>query len=192
MESYLKTKSIVIPIADHGLDHMVEVVVGHHLDHVEDILALVEDDQDHDLKDVLDQGKDTGVETAVLEIEKGHDPGKNQGLEIENANHQEIDEDRDLNPSLDVAQDLKVIKKIRNILLNEKKINRKNEKRRTRKKRILHLLYQKLRKKINLLHLKKNLGQQHHQEVVVPGVQDHLVNLQGEVVRLVEEKHQNL
>lgn len=188
---------MVIPIVDHGLDHMVGVVVGHHLDPVEDIHALVEDDQDHDLKDALDQEKGSEVETDALEIEKGHGPGKSLGLEIENVNHQEIDEDQDLNlnpnpsQSLDVAQDLEVIKKIRNIHLNEKKINQKNEKKRTKKKRITHLLYQKLRKKINLLRLKKrNLDQLHHQEVIL-GAHDHLVNHQGEVVRLVEERHLN-
>jgi hypothetical protein len=182
---------MVIPIVDHGLDHMVGVVEDHHLDHVEDIHVLVEDDQDHVPKDALDLGKDIEVEIDVQEIEKDHGPGKSQGLEIENANHQEIDEDQDLNLSLDVAQDLEVIKKIRNILLNEKKINQKNEKKKKKRKRIPHLLYQKLRKKINLLRLiKRNLGQQHHPEVILEA-QDHQVNHQGEVVRLVEERHLN-
>jgi len=147
---------MVIPTVGQDLDHMVEVGVGHHLDHVEDIRALVEDGQDHVLRGALDQGKGTGVLTDVLEIEKGHGPGKSLDLGIENVKRPEIGEDQDLNLSLslslslDVAQDLKVIKKIRNILLNEKKINQKNEKKRTKKKKIPHLLYQKLRKKINL------------------------------------------
>lgn len=180
---------MVIPIVDHGLDLMVGVAVDHHLDHVEDIHVLVEDDQDHVLKGALDQGKDTGVEIDVLrEIEKDHGPGKNQSLEIENANHREIEEDQDLHPSLDVVRGLEVIKKIRNILLNEKKINQKNEEKKTKRKRILHLLYQKLKRKINLLHLiKKNLDQQHHPEVIL-GAQDHQVNHQEEVVLLVEER----
>lgn len=184
---------MVILIVDHDLDRMVGVVEDHHLDHVEDIHVLVEDDQDHVLKGALDQGKDTGVEIDVQEIEKDHGLGKNQGLEIENANHREIEEDQDLNPSpsLDVVRGLEVIKKIRNILLNEKKINQKNEKKKTKKKKILHLLYQKLKRKINLPHLiKKNLGQQHHPEVIL-GAQDHQVNHPGEVVRLVEERHLN-
>jgi len=184
---------MVIPIVGHGLDHMVEVGVGHHLDHVEGIHVLVEDGQDHVLKDALDQGKDIGVLIDALGIEKGHGPGKSLDLGIENVKHQEIDEDQDLNPSLslDVAQDLGVIKKIKNILLNEKKINQKNEKKRTKRKKTPHLLYQKLRKKINRQHLKKrNLGQLHHLEVIL-GAHDHLVNHQGEVVRLVEEKHLN-
>lgn len=180
---------MAIPIVDHGLDHMVGVGVGLHLDHVEDIHALVEDDLDHVLKGALDQGKGIGVVTDVLEREKGHGLGKSLGLGKENAKHPEIDEDQDLNPSLDAAQDLEVIKKIKNILLNEKKINQKNERKRTKKKKTPHLLYQKLRKKINLLRLKKrNLGQLHHQEVIL-GAHDRLVNPQGEVVRLVEERH---
>jgi len=186
---------MVIPIVGQDLDHMVGVGVGHHLDHVEDIHALVEDGQDHVLKGALDQGKGTGVLTDVLEIEKGHGPGKSLDLEIENVKHPEIGGDQDLSLSLSlslgVAQDLEVIKKIRNILLNEKKINQKNEKKRTKKKITPHLLYQKLRKKINLQRLKKrNLGQLHHQEVIL-GAPDHLVNHQGEVARLVEERHLN-
>lgn len=168
---------------------MVEVVVDHHLDLVEDIHDPVEDGQDRVLGVVLDQEKGTEVVTGVQEIEKGHDRGKNQDLEIENVNHLETDED--LGPNLNVVQDLEVIKKIKNILPKRKKINLKNGKRKIRKKKVL-LLYLKLRKKINQLLLKKkNLGQLLRQGVTLE-VQDLLVNHQGEVVRLVEEKLLNL
>lgn len=174
---------MVIHIAVHDLDHMVGVVVGHHLDHVEDIHVHVEDDLDHDLDADLGPGKDTEVEIDVQEREKGHGPERSLSLEIENANHLEKNEDLDLN--LDVAQDPEVIRKIKNILQKEKKINQKNVKIKTRKKTILRLLYLKLKKLINQLRLKKkNPGQLRHQEVILEA-RGLLVNHLEEVVRLV-------
>lgn len=183
---YPKTKSTVIPIVVRGLDRMVEVVVDHHLDRVEDIHDHEGGGQDRVLDVDPDLGKDTAVVIGVLEKEKGLDPEKSLDLEIENVNHLETDVELDLN--LGVVQDPEVIKKIKNILLKEKMINQKNEKKKIRKKRIRHLLYLKLRKKKNQTLLRKrNLDQLHHQEVIL-GVRDLLVNHLEEVVRLVEER----
>lgn len=166
---------------------MVEVVGDHHLDHI--IHAHTEDDRVHVLDAVPDQGKGTGVKIGVQEIEKGHALGKSQYLGTENAKRLGKDVDQSLN--LDVVQDPEVIKKIRNILQKKRMINQKNEKKKIRKRTILRLLHLKLKRKINLQHLKKrNPGLLHHREVIL-GARDHLVNHRGEVVRLVEGKHLN-
>jgi len=166
---------------------MVEVVVGRRLDRVEDTHARVEDDRGRVLDAVPDREK--GIEAAkdVQEIGRGRAQRKSLGLETENAKRLENDGDRGLN--LDVARDPEVTRKTRNILQRKEKINRKNEKKRTRKKIILHLLYPKSKRKTSLQHPKRrNPGQLHRPEVILEA-RDHLVNRRGEVVLPAEEKH---
>lgn len=162
----------------------------HRPDCVEAIRVHVEDGRDRGLDAVPDQGKDIGVEIGVQGKGKGRDLEKSLDPKKENANCLGKDEDQDLN-LINVARDLEVIKRTKNILLKKKKTNPKNVKIKIRKKKPHHLWYLKLRKILNQLHPKKKyLGQLPHQEVILE-VRDLPVNHQEEVVHLVEENHLN-